>query len=119
MSWGEGDEQGATLGLTSGPHMQRRWLPNRLPHRPGERAAPTRWRLGHAELGRHGSGPRREGEGRSRPRGGGGGRRLGCGRLAGPRRETGEGERAGRSWAAPGKPTQERGVWGFFFLFFI
>jgi hypothetical protein len=32
----------------------------------------------------------------------------------------GEGERAGRSWAAPGKPTQERGgVWAGFFLFSI
>jgi protein Tex len=26
----------------------------------------------------------------------------------------GGGGRAGRGWAAPGEPTQERGVWGFF-----
>jgi hypothetical protein len=59
---GEKDEHGVIPRLTGGPHLQRRRLPNRLPHRPGERAAPTRWRLGRAEVGRRGSGPRREGE---------------------------------------------------------
>jgi hypothetical protein len=96
---GEGDEQGATPGLTGGPHMQRRQLPNRLLHRPDERAAPTRWRLGHAELGHRGSGPRHEGEGgrEKQVAGGWGGKwRLGRGRLADPRQEKGEGERAGR-----------------------
>jgi hypothetical protein len=116
---GEEDEQGAIPRLTGGPHMQRRRLPSRLPHRPGERTAPTRWRLGRAELGHRGSGLRREGErgekqaagretvagpqtpGRPTTRKGGGGKgrpRLGCAREAGPR------ERGG-------------GVWGFSYLF--
>jgi hypothetical protein len=51
--------RGRPQGLTGGPHARRRWLPNRLPHLPGERAAPSRRRLGRAELGRRGFGPRR------------------------------------------------------------
>jgi hypothetical protein len=107
---GEEDEQGAIPRLTGGPHMQRRRLPSRLPHRPGERTAPTRWRLGRAELGHRGSGLRREGErgekqaagretvagpqtpGRPTTRKGGGGKgrpRLGCAREAGPRERGG------------------------------
>jgi hypothetical protein len=107
---GEEDEQGAIPRLTDGPHMQRRRLPSRLPHRPGERTAPTRWRLGRAELGHRGSGLRREGErgekqaagretvagpqtpGRPTTRKGGGGKgrpRLGCAREAGPRERGG------------------------------
>jgi hypothetical protein len=48
--------RGRPHGLTGGPHAWRRRLPNRLPHLPGERAASSRRRLEHAELGR------REGE---------------------------------------------------------
>jgi hypothetical protein len=116
---GEGDEQGVTPGLIGGPHMQRRRLPNRLPHQQGERAAPTRWRLDRAELGRRGSGPRREGEG-------------GEG-------EAGRGKKTAAQPLTPGQPTTrkrgrgkgqavaglrpgsgpKRGGFGFFFLFSI
>jgi hypothetical protein len=104
---GERDEQGATLGLTGRPHMQRRRLPNRLC-------------TGRA------SAPRRVGPPRLRPktrRGRGEKQAAGGGTAAGPRtpgRPTTTkwgGGRAGRGWAAPGKPTQERGGDLGFFLF--
>jgi hypothetical protein len=98
--------------------MQRRRQNHHL-HRPGERAAPTRWRLGRAELGCRGSGPRHEGEGEEGEAGRGGG---GGWRLAGPQREGGEKE--GGRWAVPRGPKkpglhlgpksqQEGGVYGF------
>jgi hypothetical protein len=102
MSWAEGDEQETTTGLTGRPHMQRRRLPNRLPHRPGLRAAPTRWRLGRAKLGRRGAAPSwvvaapaqdAKGEGgREKQAARGGGRRLGRGAIGRPTTRKGGGE---------------------------
>jgi hypothetical protein len=93
---GERDEHGATPRLTGGPHMQRRRLPNRL--RTGRASAPRPRAGGWAALSRAAAALAQDAKGkggeRSRPRGG---RRLGCGRLAGPRREKGAG-RGG--WAA-------------------
>jgi hypothetical protein len=76
-------------------------------------------RARRAELGRRGSGPRREGEGgRSRPRGEE--RRLGRGRLAGPRRQNGEGEGQAAAGLRQGsQPKRGEGIWGFSYLFFL
>jgi hypothetical protein len=68
---GEGMNRGRLRGIQAGPTCSGGGCQNYHLHRPGERAAPMRWRLGRTELGRRGSGPRREGEGRSRTWGGG------------------------------------------------
>jgi hypothetical protein len=100
---------GRLRGLRRAPHAAAA-AAEPPPHRSGERAMPTRWRLGRAEPGRRGSGPRHEGEGgrKKRAAGGRGKRRLGRGRLAGPRREKGEG-RGG--WAAGQARPRARASW--------
>jgi hypothetical protein len=99
--------------------MQRRWLPNRLPHQQGERAAPTRWRLDRAELGRRGSGPRREGEGGEGEAGRGkktAAQPLTPGRPTTRKRGRGKGQAVAglRQGSGP-----KRGGFGVFFLFSI
>jgi hypothetical protein len=80
---GEGDEQGTTSGLTSGPHMQRRWLPKPPPAQAG------RARRAHALA----AGPHRFGPPRLWPK-----TRRGRGKQAAE-----EKRRLGRG--APGRPT--------------
>jgi hypothetical protein len=100
---GERDEQGATLGLTGRPHMQRRRLPNRLctgrasaPRRVGPPRLRPKTRRGRGEKqaagGRNGgwaadAWPAHDdkmGRGKGRPR-------LGCAREANPREGRGFG----------------------------
>jgi hypothetical protein len=83
---GERDEQGATPRLTGGPHMQR--LPNRL--RIGRASAPRPRAGGWAAPSWATAVPTQDAKGGEAGRGGK--RRLGHGRLAGPRRERGEGQ---------------------------
>jgi hypothetical protein len=103
---GEEDEQGAIPRLTGRPHMQWWWLPNRLPHRPGERAAPTRWRPG-----RRGSSPRREGE-----KGGKAGH--GGGTAAGPRARGELGRRPGWAERGGGEERGKEKIFPFYFSYF-
>jgi hypothetical protein len=129
-SWGEMEmNRGRLRGLQAGPTCSGGGCQNHHPHRPVERAAPTRWRLGRAELGRRSSGPRCEGKG------GKGGAGHGGKTVTGPRGawlaydERGERRRGagGPCREGPKKPglhfgpksQQENGGFCGFFLFSI